>query len=506
MISALTERIAQHPARLQVANLVFGAALLSVLGMSVMTLPVLVQIVVLLSTLVVLFFFTRPENSMLVFFALRALFDLLWWVPGTVAGLNMLELFTGAVTGLAGVLFVLEFRRVDRHPCLPAFIPFVVVLLIAMARNLDLRSGVEILARNVSPLLIMFLVTSFFQNKGKRRLLFTIVTCVMVIPVMVSIFHLLTGQMSSYSLSGYNRLLGGYKNLHNHGLMMMLISCIGVWWTLRIPQSQPYRRAAALAYTTLAAMCLYFTYIRTGLIGLVAFGSIYLLVSGKRSWLMAGLAFGVIFVAMSPTMQDRFQDIFLIFSDDQLTLNKRKLGSGRWGLWSSSFREYLRYPIGDIFLGLGLGKHWLLTRDFYNPYALAQQGYVDPHSDYLTLMYQLGPVALLSYLAMQFQVVRYGIKLIDMRRDKWSADFGAFMVGLTACAVATSAISNAFINRTTLGWYFWGLAGIMFAEYFYQVDNMVKEPKGPRPVPEETKPVPSQPDRQEVPWAHPGGR
>lgn len=496
MLTALTQRLAPdllaHPASMQVAILGFGAVLLSMLGFSVMTLPVLVQLVVLVSVMVVLFFFTRPENSLLVFFALRAIFDLLWWVPGKVAGLNMLEMFTGAVTALSAVLFILEFRRIDRNPCLPAFIPFMVTLAIAGVRNLELRSGVEILARFASPLLIMFLTAAFFRRKELRRNLFVVITAVMVVPILTSLYHLGTGQMSSYALSGYNRLLGGYKNLHNHGLMMMTIACIGTWWLLRIDRKvDRYRWAAVALYTGGALTCLYFTYIRTGIIGLVAFVGTYLFVTGRRQYLGWAVAAAALFVLTSDTMQDRFQDIVLIFSDDQIALNKRKLGSGRWGLWSSSMAEYLRQPLGDIALGLGLGGHWLLTRDFYNPYALAQQGFVDPHSDYLTLMYQLGPIALISYIFMQFQVVKYGIRLNAIGRDAWAREFGAFMVALTATAVCTTAISNAFIQRTTLGWYYWGLAGIMFAEYFWEVDRRAKEPKGPRPVPESEAPPPA---------------
>ena len=143
MLNSLTQRylpnMLAHPVSVQIALLAFGAFLLSMLSYSVMTLPVIVQIVVLVSVLVVLFFFTRPKNSLLVFFGLRAIFDLLWWVPGKVAGLNMLEMFTGAVTALSAVLFILEFKRIDRNPCLPAFIPFMVTLAIAGARNLELR-------------------------------------------------------------------------------------------------------------------------------------------------------------------------------------------------------------------------------------------------------------------------------------------------------------------------------------------------------------------------------
>ena len=48
-----------------------------------------------------------------------------------------MELFTGGVSGLAGILVALELRKHARHPCLPAIVPYVVVLAFGGLRNLE---------------------------------------------------------------------------------------------------------------------------------------------------------------------------------------------------------------------------------------------------------------------------------------------------------------------------------------------------------------------------------
>ncbi len=443
---------------------IVGGLLLLLLSWAIFHVSVLVQLVMVLSVAMVVMFFTRPEYSLLIFFALRAIFDLLWWIPGSILSLNMMELFTGAVTGMAIVLFILEFRRLDDHPAIPAFIPYMFALFVGGARSLEARSAAEIAARYASPLVIMFLVSLYFDTRRKRKRLFMVATAVGVIPVIVSLWHLAHGQMHTYYLAGYYRLQGGYKNLHNHALMMMFISTMAGWWLLESRQRQ--KRAVFAVYLAGSLLCMYLTYVRTALLSFVVFWVAYLVVNRRRRLLALGAFFVAVFVITNPAMQDRFKDIVLFFTEkNDGTVIRTKLGSGRWGLWTSSFREYLRYPIGDIVLGLGFGKHWLLTRQYFNPYNIAQQGYVDPHNDYLTMTYQVGPIASLSYIAMQIQVIRYGVRVNRLSPDRFQRLFAAYVVGLCFAAFQANSISNAFINRTTLGWYFWGLAGAMFAEW-----------------------------------------
>jgi len=168
----------------------------------------------------------------------------------------------------------------------------------------------------------------------------------------------------------------------------------------------------------------------------------------------------------SAEIQDRYKDLILFFtvtgSEDTL-IDARKLGSGRWGLWSESFREYIRQPLGDIILGLGLGKHWELTQAAYNPFIEVQGGQVDTHSDYLGLLFQLGPIALGCYLYLQYQVVKFGSWLAKNAPDKFTRELGGLAAAMSISVFITNTISNGFVNRTTLGWLFWGIAGLMLA-------------------------------------------
>ena len=447
----------------QFISLAAGGILLAVMGWSVFHLPILVQAVVLLSILAMVTFFTRPEISLLGFFALRALFDLLWWIPGSIASMNMMELYTGAVTGMALVLFIMDIRRFDRHPCLPAFTIYAAILAIGGLRSMEFRAGAEILARYASPLIIMFLVSVYFDTRPRRQRLFKVAIGVCVIPVVLSMYHLMTGQMSTYTLAGYNRLLGAYKNLHNHALMMMFIVTMITWWWFQAKERST--KTLLFAYGLMAAVAMALTYVRTAQVSLVLFLFLYLYLTNRRRYLGMAMAGLILLVLLNPTVQDRFKDMLIFFNPDDETMLRRKLGSGRWGLWTSSFAEYMRYPLGDIVLGLGVGGHWVLTRGYFNPYNIAQQGYVDPHSDYLTMTYQVGPIATMAYVALQIQVVRYALRIRAHSPDPWFRHFGSYMVALCAAATVANSISNAFINRTTLGWYFWGLAGLVFAEH-----------------------------------------
>jgi hypothetical protein len=495
---------------MQLITLAAGGFLLAMMGWSVFHLPVLVQAVVLLSILAMVLFFTKPEVSLLVFFALRALFDLLWWIPGTIASMNMMELYTGAVTAMATMLFAMDVRRFDRHPCLPAFTVYGIVLAIGGLRSMEFRAGAEILARYASPLIIMFLVSTYFDTRERRIRLFKVATAVCIIPVVLSIYHLATGQMNTYTLAGYNRLLGAYKNLHNHALMMMFIVTMSTWWWFQTRQRS--HKFLLFVYGGMAAIAMTMTYVRTAQLALLVFLFIFLYLTYRRRYLGVALLVVVLLALLNPTVQDRFKDLILILNPDDETMLRRKIGSGRWGLWTSSFSEFLRYPLGDIILGLGVGGHWVLTRGYFNPYSIAQQGYVDPHSDYLTMTYQVGPIATLAYLALQMQVIRYALRIRQYSPDGWARHFGSYMVALCVAATVANCISNAFINRTTLGWYFWGLAGLVFAEHQHLVRSGRVEGKfqpdpvkrtstrpamfklrGPTPDPEDSDPAPPGP-------------
>ena len=442
-----------------------GAVLLGGLSYAVLNMPWVVPIGLLVGIFGTLIFFIQPLPSLLAMMAVRILLDLLWWIPGSIGGLNVLQLFSGAATVLGGALFALEFRRNERHPCINAFILFSLVLAMSAVRNPSVRVSLELAVRYLSPPMMVFLTAAFFTRRLDTRRYMTMLIVICAIPLAVSLYHLATGQMSRLHVQGYNRLLGGYKSLRNHGMMMMMMAALATFWVYQARSQRA--QVILLGYALASALCLYLSQIRTGLLALIGFVVTFLYISGRRRELVLITGLGIFITVISPEIQERFKDLVLVFTlQNDPFADARKLGSGRLGLWGDSFQAYLRQPLGDVLLGLGLGGHWELTQEAYNPFITVQDGQVDTHSDYLGLLYQLGPIALGSYLFMQVQIIRYGWRLArDRAADTFTRDLGALAAGLSVGVFVTNTISNGFVNRATIGWLFWSVSGIMFAAY-----------------------------------------
>ncbi len=463
LLDTLRAHLGADDSRTTIVTAVLGGALLAGLTVSILTLPVFVQIAMLAGVFAVALTFARPALMVTTYFLVRILMDLMWWIPGSVGGLNLMELYTGGATVLLAALMALDFKKTERHPALAPFLVYALVLVIGGVRNLEIRSGAEIFARYLSPFIVMFVVTAQLDTREQRRRFVVWTTAVCVIPVVISLYHLATGQMNKFFLQGYHRLIGGYMNLHPHALSMVIIAALAGWWALQI--EDPRKRVVMLGYAGAAALCLYFTYVRTGMVALSIFTVVLLAVTGRRRLLVGGVIAVALFIAVNPSMQDRFKDILAFALPSEEIMDRGKIGSGRFKLWSAAIGAYVTQPLSDVILGLGIGKHFLLTREAFNPYAPVKGGFVDTHSDYLTMTFQVGPIATLSYLTMQIMVFWCGLEVWRRSPDRFSRQFGAFSVALVCGASAANVLSNAFINRITQSWVLWGTAGVMFAEY-----------------------------------------
>ena len=145
---------------------------------------------------------------------------------------------------------------------------------------------------------------------------------------------LASGQMNDPDmvLHGIPRLLGGYKNLRHHGLIMLIISLLGVFqWSIAESRRM---KTVWIGYTAGASLCLYLTMIRSSLLPFVIAIAFFSWLT-KRKWVIYILgALVVVGIFTSETLQERFKDFILIFTlsretdMDQLA----KLGSGRYAL------------------------------------------------------------------------------------------------------------------------------------------------------------------------------
>ncbi len=458
MIRDLLERLPGAQERLRGLDVILGAGVLLVLTAVILTLPGKFVLGGILAIIAGVYFFTNPRVSLFAIFFIRIIIDLFWWVGGE-GGLNLLEAFGGGVAALAAVMFYLELRRVQRVPGFFPLMSYLAILVIAALRSGSGRDAAEILAKYVSPLLLMFLISTMMDREADRRTLVLIITVAGLCSLTLSAYHLLNGQQHEHLRQGYYRLVGGYKNLHNHALFLLTLNTLLFFWAM---STRGVWRALAGGALLIGLVCMYYTYVRTALTGFAVFTLVYLLM--ERRYGLVGLAAlaGVVLLATNADMQDRFSDLLLVTSED--VDNKRTLGSGRFGIWTSSMAEFLKQSPADQLFGLGLGGHYEMTDSYANMFRSTEKSEnLDSHNDYLGLLYQLGPIATLSYIAVQVQVFVQGFFVHRRALSPWSRRFGAFMVALCSVTVITNFLSNSYIQRVTVAWLFWGLVGVLFA-------------------------------------------
>jgi hypothetical protein len=269
--------------------------------------------------------------------------------------------------------------------------------------------------------------------------------------------------MNAYTLHGYDRLLGGYKNLHNMALMTLVFLSLWTFWLIQARSM--FHSIVLLGVIGLGCLTLYKTYIRTGILGFAVFVATALLFGKKYRTLAIATVLGAIAMMLSSDLQHRFGDFLLIFDTESVMLDKRKLGSGRWGIWSMSMSEYMAQPMWDKILGIGLGGQRLMTLDWVKLFH-SKHITLDPHNDQLLLLYQIGPIGVLCYLAMQWGVFRAAKEILAMpHADRFARTLAIFSISFTAMVFVTNSVSNSFVHRTSPGWYYWCFCGLLFAEY-----------------------------------------
>lgn len=407
-----------------------------------------------------LFFLVKPVETVLVAIVFRVFLDILWWVPFSVGGLNLSQLFSGGVFVMLAVVVFLRAKALRDHPSAGWALGMVALLSLATLRAIELSADVDILVRYYTSPLLLLATALIFDTPRLRRVMVWLITLAAAVPVAVSMYKLATG-MSGYVLHGYARLLGGYKNIHNHALVMMLFSILflGMSGVVR----KRWQRWALWGLSGASMVAIYFTYTRTGMLGVAIALLAFLLAQKRYNLVGAAVLAGSILVLMDPDVQDRFSDLLAVFDPDVESTDRRALGSGRWGLWTWSMKEYLARPVGDIIFGLGLGGHRITTLDWSR--AFHRVGLtLDPHNDYLLFLYQMGPLGVVVYLGMVWSVFKSAVLVRRHGEDDWSRMFAATVIGLSAAVVLTNGVSNSFIHRSAPGWYYWTLGGLMVAE------------------------------------------
>lgn len=390
----------------------------------------------------------RPYYAVLAFLGLRLVLDLLWWAEGTVMGLNLLQLASAAVIAATLGLLALNIKAVLRHQMLPWLVVFGFLVVLAAARATGPAAAIKLGAELTTPWLLLILVSVLADTPARRVGVLVGTGIAGMIPVISSLRHAVAGT-GRFHLHGYDRLLGDYANLHNHALVMAVLCAVAIA-AISLAR-RPTHRGLALVLLAGAGACLTLTYVRTALLGFGVFLVLFLFFERRWRWLTGlGVAI-VLLVLFSGTVQDRFSDLIEVFTLAE-TENRDDLGSGRWMLWKQGISHYVQGSPAQWFLGRGLGEHWEAT----------SQG-IDPHSDLLSLLIQVGPIGLLAWLGGAAVSAFRTLQVIRFAEHRSDRTLAAFALGLLAIMAISVSISNAFVTRPSLGWVAWALVGVCFA-------------------------------------------
>ena len=368
---------------------------------------------------------------------LRGGLDLLWWV--TLPGVRSLGAVSSAVI-LAGcaVVLITSSARIPRIWLLPA------ALFGALVAGASVRGPgdwIDALRWSLLYLGPLAFGAAVRIADPEPRTWVRVLLAGACLPLGLSLVLLATGQPEALVLHGYPRLVGPFKNHHNMALFASSITLLGLY--AAVEERGPWRWASAVLAGG-ASVCLFFTYVRTCWI--LTLGTVALWLLFERRWiaLASGAAAGALCLVTSPTLQERFSDLAHVLSGVPPADGWGAIGSSRVHIWTDSFANFSAGGWPAFALGNGLGGHMGLHKD------------LDPHCEYLTLLYQLGIAGPLVYLSL-FGLAAWGCY---QRRDR----LGNLVTALVILTAATCLISNDFLGRTTFAWGLWAAIALTWTQ------------------------------------------
>jgi len=333
-----------------------------------------------------------------------------------------------------GIFHILAHRvRVWRIPLVPVLSVFLAVSLLNCLATEDLLSSLMEWMRFLSTFVLYILVSELVRTRDDAVRVASAIMLSALVPVAVGLYQIL--ENAGQYITGFVRANGTF--VHPNPFAFYLIIVLSLLLNFLFagaanPFSRFRGRMALLALP--AAVCLVFTYTRTAWIGIFIL-FFFIVVARDRRLLWGFGALGLVFFAAGPLRQ-RFSDLMTSFNSV----------THRFYIWKSGLEKLPRYPV----LGRGLASFELL-----DPYG-------EPaHNDALRILFELGIVGVLVYVAL-------GVELTARLWRLFRRDLGPVGNALARAAVSSLAVfilasltGNIFF-RPALQWYFWALAALVF--------------------------------------------
>jgi len=296
-------------------------------------------------------------------------------------------------------------------------------------------------AKWIIPLLTYTVAKNVIRSREQYQSILAIMIAGYVLPVIVSALLIGIGQGVDYIdfWTKVPRYKGGYANTHNmaHSMGLLIMSVI-IYATLRItdPDSRGNKRDTVNKtilgiLCALALYCLYFSYVRTAILGLLIFGFVYLYPLNKKLLITAAAVVLVMVVVFVPAVEFLFRDVIGVVEG---THPLERIGSGRPYFWMNNLERFYDLPIDRQLAGSGIGN-----RTGIGAFVLGEDNIWASHNDYLSILIESGVVGFLLFIPIHVLLFMRTLRIAG--KEKYV--FVAFFV---ATAIM-NFFSNSYITR-----------------------------------------------------------
>ncbi|MCB9689617.1 MAG: hypothetical protein H6738_11295 [Alphaproteobacteria bacterium] len=357
----------------------------------------------------------------------RVLLDLCWrvqlpggWSAGQVGG--------AVLVLLAAVLAAARPRSWPSVPGAAAWAAWVVVVAIGAVR----APGLEVGANHALQLLTPAVVLAAWTAWHPAIELPTAWTRTAWVPVVASLAALALGQPAEHVLHGWPRLLGAYGNLHGHAAAMALFATTGAALALR-----GVLRAEHAALALAAGTCLLLTWVRAELLFVPLALGVVLVGRRRAGWALLG---AMLLPAAVGLLWGRMGDVVAVLTLTPPEGGWAALGSFRGAIWADATARWWAEGPVSVLLGRGLGGQLGLHR------------HLDPHSELLSLLFQVGVVG----------VTVYAVAFAGVLHRLWRSThpLAPLALGLVVAAGAVGLVGNDVLLRPTVVWWIASVAAL----------------------------------------------
>lgn len=306
--------------------------------------------------------------------------------------------------------------------------------------------------------LLFFLSYHLISNKEYFKQLLNVILLASAIPLIAGFVQHFLGLGYPDIYAPVPRIFGTFSHPSVLGLYMLIMFAVG-WLYGMLYAKTPRQWAPLIAYLSVVALLIGFTYARIIWIDLVLLCFIFsLFMWGKK--ILPWILLAITFVALLPPVQERFADI-----------QDRSVDSSvlwRLQLWGDMV-DYTSLQENQL-LGSGLNT----ARTLIGEYRGSTYGDADPHNDFLKFYLEGGFIGLGVYIVFLFWIAFFLFQKFLGVQEKEQRVLSLFLLTLWGLIILAGLSDNVFKN-TPVQWLYWILLGASLRVFFSDNSHRKKQ-------------------------------